>query len=63
MNIEPILEAAKTALRDPSPDLVAICLHAANAMPADASEFDRGLAVGVALARYLADAKPAMEEF
>ena len=45
-----ILKAVEAALESDTRDVLEAALRAANAMPQDASDFDRGLAAGFALA-------------
>jgi hypothetical protein len=52
--LEDVLRAAEVALETDAVAVVDVIARASNGMPREASDFDRGLAGGVALARYLA---------
>lgn len=53
LGLDEIWHAAGAALETPLDDASDVILKAAGAMPAEASDFDRGIAAGLALARYL----------
>ena len=53
LNLMTVLCAVDTAFAGGHTSMEDVALAAVNAMPANASEFDRGMAAGVAVARYL----------
>jgi hypothetical protein len=53
VNLKAPLAAASAANPTSASDIPEIILKAANEMPSDSSEFDRGIAAGLALAEYL----------
>jgi hypothetical protein len=53
VNLELILKAVDAASVSHASDASDAALRAASALPADASDFDRGMAAGMALQRYL----------
>jgi hypothetical protein len=53
MNLDFFLKAASAAVSEPVEDVSDLILRAANAMPLETSDFDRGIAAGFALARHL----------
>ena len=54
LNLTVILDAAERSVAAGVDNLDAALLSAANAMPSPASEFDKGMAAGLALAQHIA---------
>lgn len=57
LNLDAIFRAAEGVCPDAETTACDVILRAAAAMPDDASDFDRGMAAGVALARFFDAAK------
>lgn len=53
LELATMLQAVDAAFAGGCTSLEEVALAAANGMPANASEFDRGVAAGMAIARYL----------
>lgn len=53
LNLKEIIKAVSIALRDHRGDITTTAVRAAMAMPAEASDFDRGLAAGFLIATLL----------
>ena len=58
MDLETVLKAVEAAAVPYVADASDAALRAANAMPAEAPDFDRGIAAGMALARYFDQSTP-----
>jgi len=62
MNLVTVLKAVDAAFAAGHRSMEGIALAAANAMPGNASDFDRGMAAGVAVARYLSRSRLSQDD-